>query len=321
MTLAQIEPSFYKLFENIESDQKKMGDALGVYSDDVFYNFHLLRLCRREVRKYNIPKKEIKKHEHTHNVFHILMVMEGVGRITHKGKFLEIKKNDVVCINPGESHNLRCMAHETLRIIILTFELKTKSKREYENNLSHYLQHLFACEVKTMEDSIYHVDVIKFKTLVEKCEEILNGVVGNSFKRISSHYQSTLLKYFSDLNEVIQGVASSQNKRSPEYIQGSLRYIEEHYQNDISIQDLADKAELSKAYFQRSFKKYTGATAIELLKFYRINAAKQLLIHTEYKLATIASQCGFKNEYYFSKVFKDSAGLSPGVFRNKNVVD
>jgi len=322
MTLSKNDHPFYLRFENLKQAINKAGDALGIYSNDQFFQFNLLRLCRREVLKSNTSKNELKKSVHTHNVFHLVMVIDGSGKIIHKGKFLDINKNEIICINPGEPHCLKCITNDLLRVIILTFELKTKTQVEYNLNLSNYFQHLFASKAMDMTESVYQTQLLKFKGLVEICEEVLKGIVENPSEKISSHYQTKLMSFFSDLNEIIGNKKiMSKSQKAPYFMQKYIEYIEKNYQRDISIQELADEVKLSKAYFQRSFKKYSGTTAIELLKLYRVSRAKLLLIHTENKLSIISIKCGFKNEYYFSKVFKDCSGVSPGIYRKKNTID
>ena len=76
------------------------------------------------------------------------------------------------------------------------------------------------------------------------------------------------------------------------------------------------KSGYSADHFRRCFKEETGATPLEYLTTLRINHAKKLLRATPYQsIESIASGCGFDDEFYFSRVFKKSTSLSPRQYR------
>ena len=96
-----------------------------------------------------------------------------------------------------------------------------------------------------------------------------------------------------------------------------IKYIEENYMNNISLFDLADYTQKSKSYLSTLFKQETHVNFSIFLIKYRIEKAKQLLKESDYKIYEIAERVGFNNPYYFSKVFKETAGLSCKSYRNK----
>ncbi|MHA7578958.1 AraC family transcriptional regulator [Paenibacillus vandeheii] len=89
------------------------------------------------------------------------------------------------------------------------------------------------------------------------------------------------------------------------------RYMDEHYDEPLSIADLAHKANISAKYFVDLFKKTYGQSAMEYLTDLRINRAKRYLKETGYKLREIALRVGYSDEYYFSRKFKKEVGVSP----------
>ncbi|EBC6980657.1 AraC family transcriptional regulator, partial [Salmonella enterica] len=84
-----------------------------------------------------------------------------------------------------------------------------------------------------------------------------------------------------------------------------------HYDEPLSIADLAHKANISAKYFVDLFKKTYGQSAMEYLTDLRINRAKRYLKETGYKLREIALRVGYSDEYYFSRKFKKEVGVSP----------
>ena len=95
------------------------------------------------------------------------------------------------------------------------------------------------------------------------------------------------------------------------------RYIHEHYQDKISLQDIADKVYLHPAYISDLFKKATGEKLTDYIIRVRMEKAKECLRNQDIKIYMIAEQVGFANEKYFSKVFKEVEGITPNQYRRQ----
>ncbi|PZD93616.1 AraC family transcriptional regulator [Paenibacillus sambharensis] len=92
------------------------------------------------------------------------------------------------------------------------------------------------------------------------------------------------------------------------------QYMDEHFQQNLSIEHLAKLAGVSPKYFVDLFKKTFGLSALDYLTEVRISKAKRYLLHSGAKLRDIARQVGYQDEFYFSRKFKQSAGMSPTAF-------
>ncbi|THF76751.1 response regulator [Cohnella fermenti] len=102
-------------------------------------------------------------------------------------------------------------------------------------------------------------------------------------------------------------------------IMKAIQYIKLHYEENISLQIVADHVKLSPGYLSSLFGKELQINFVEYLNRYRIERAKELLIRTQLKSADIAVKVGFSPEYtYFSKVFKKVTGLNPNDFRKRS---
>ena len=95
-------------------------------------------------------------------------------------------------------------------------------------------------------------------------------------------------------------------------------YINEHYDNNISINDLAKQAQLSLVQFERNFKKVFHTTPLKYINGIRIKAACKLLLHTDLGIKAVSQQTGFKDQSYFTKQFFKVLGILPRDYRNKN---
>ena len=94
-------------------------------------------------------------------------------------------------------------------------------------------------------------------------------------------------------------------------------YLEEHYTEKFSLEELSEKFFLSKYHLVREFKKYYGITPNQYVISKRIILAKKLLRFSRDTLEDISLKCGFYDASYFNKQFKKSEGISASDFRKK----
>ena len=98
-------------------------------------------------------------------------------------------------------------------------------------------------------------------------------------------------------------------------IRQMLSFIQLHYTEPILVQQIADSAFISRRECMRTFQRIIGASPIQYVIDLRIRKAKQLLRDTDLPLLEIAASCGFQNQSYFTKTFRERVGLSPRKFR------
>lgn len=94
-----------------------------------------------------------------------------------------------------------------------------------------------------------------------------------------------------------------------------LRYIEDHYGEELSVQVMADKFAYSEVYFCRLFKQHFGESFISFLTDYRIKKAVELLKTTGMSVKEIGKKVGYEDSNYFTKVFKRVMKALPSEYR------
>ena len=102
------------------------------------------------------------------------------------------------------------------------------------------------------------------------------------------------------------------------YIKEALNYIEQNFQNDISIENIASFCGLNRTYFGRIFKETVGKSPQQFLLSYRMAKAAELLKLTQLSISDIGNAVGYPNQLHFSRAFKNVYGVSPREWRNKN---
>jgi YesN/AraC family two-component response regulator len=95
------------------------------------------------------------------------------------------------------------------------------------------------------------------------------------------------------------------------------KYIDDHFNEDISLVEVSDTVNLNPCYLTTLFKRYTNMSYSEYLTHIRMKKAKNLLEKSAYKVYEIGEMVGYQNPYYFNRIFKKTIGLSPGEYKKK----
>lgn len=118
-----------------------------------------------------------------------------------------------------------------------------------------------------------------------------------------------LVQYYFDHSSI------SQREVASDCIKQVLNFIDQHYAQDISLEQLAQLANYSTTHLSKCFRDATGLPPIRYLNIVRIEQAKYLLSYTDEPIGQIMEQCGFSDAAYFSRAFKKMLGYSPQKFR------
>lgn len=105
------------------------------------------------------------------------------------------------------------------------------------------------------------------------------------------------------------------------YIKEALSYIEQNFQNNITIEDIAAFCGLNRSYFGKIFHDTIGKSPQEFLISYRMTKAAELLKLTSLSVADIGNAVGYPNQLHFSRAFKNVYGTSPRSWRNANKLE
>ncbi len=95
------------------------------------------------------------------------------------------------------------------------------------------------------------------------------------------------------------------------YIKEAFAFIEQNFQNDISVEDIAAACGLNRSYFGKIFHESMGKTPQEFLISYRMTKATELLKLTDLSIADIGNVVGYPNQLHFSRAFKNAYQVSP----------
>ena len=101
------------------------------------------------------------------------------------------------------------------------------------------------------------------------------------------------------------------------HIGRSIDYIYDNLQKQITVNELAEREELSPGYFSRLFQKEVGTTVNQFINDAKINTAQNMLRYSDFSILDIAISLGFSSQSAFSSIFKKTTGMTPKVYRDE----
>lgn len=170
----------------------------------------------------------------------------------------------------------------------------------------------------SLDRPIFHT---KKRDMSQKMEEELVYIATHSDETIFNiiGHLYLFLDYFT--RSTVSTVVKGSTKLQDYYIKEAITYIEQNFQNDISVVDIANRLGINRSYFGKIFKQTLKQTPQEFLINYRMIKATELLRLTKMSIGDISKAVGYENQLHFSRAFKKIYNISPREWRNINAVN
>lgn len=209
---------------------------------------------------------------------------------------------------------------EEYREALCRIEILVKEKQK-EKLTSAIRKVLLECEVSSCTQAkLVHI----LKSMMQLCSHrkqdydmdfMLNLAVINAtnYKELYTKVTELFLEYagMEDEKKVIE-------KNSEEITTSIQTYLDEHYQEKILIQEVADKFGFNYSYLCSMFRKYKNISPNEYIIEKRIEKAKKLLhLQEDLSVKEIAALVGYQDQYYFSRIFKTNVGVTPSAYKRR----
>ena len=147
----------------------------------------------------------------------------------------------------------------------------------------------------------------KYRDLFENILRLWNSTAICSQARLCSAVQELLCC-------IIQEHHHKDDDATASYAEKAIRFLHKNFAQPLTCQQVADAVGLSASHLSQLFKKHNGVSMIQYLNTLRIQQAKTMIRSGIFTLQEVAESCGFRNEYYFSRVFKQYTGTPPGKY-------
>ncbi|MBN1864665.1 MAG: helix-turn-helix transcriptional regulator [Victivallales bacterium] len=285
-------------------------------------------MCRLEVlhcgferfRKADARQKRYPlSSQHIHPVFHLLLFSEGSFEYLHNDRRQPFSPGVFTVTNPGEPHRFgSCPCDGHCAYFFLTFHLTDLETGEaHFLNLSKLLS-MLAGEPVLLPD--FPIKFNKRKAAVfENLVLMLTGQLKSSSRLGAFSAARTIIDILDFVMRECPGNTEDSFGDIPKDIplEKAKRHIERNFTRKLTVKELASVASLEPSYFIRKFKRFYGSPPVAFQIELKINAAKNLLSTGGYSVAETAERTGFKDIYYFSRIFRKVTGKTPTSLKPK----
>ena len=235
---------------------------------------------------------------HTHNHTELFYIVGGKGQFLIEDQVFPVDVNNLVIINPNVTHTEDSLNAQPLEYIVLGIdgiELATSA-----NSNGHFciLDHFESAEISSC-----------LRNILREMEQKNTG------------YEDVCQAFMEILIIRLMRSTSLAVPPEPQVITGNRqctsvkRYIDLHFKEALTLEQLAEDAHMSKYYLSHAFKREYGISPINYMISRRIEESKYLLTETDLSMSQIAQLLGFSSLSYFSQVFHRTQGVSPKEYR------
>lgn len=252
---------------------------------------------------------------HCHNCMELIYIEAGSGFIYVDLMKFPVNAGDFVLLSPGQLHSGNSRPHDKMFCKAIVFDLGrlTEGKIDYiyQNFIYGFFNHDLTVPTVVHKQHSFYGELVHdffsiFNEFVRKEEAYECFLKGHLFHLLGTLYRNAQKHTGTDQVQ----------KRNLEKIKLALAYIAKHYQQTLSIDEIASVCGYSKYYFMRFFKKATGLTITQYINIVRLDKAARLLLNSEYNITEISAEVGFSNVSYFIKQFTLRYQKTPKKFRS-----
>ena len=231
---------------------------------------------------------------HWHPNVEILLITSGTGVCTIGSETFEIKPLDIVVVNASFLHTIKC--HQPLTYYCLIVDTE------------------FCIQNDIPTEQLRYESLVSSDKAVALYQNIIAEISSDSAFR-KAGILSAVLNFMLYLSRNhLDYINQHQKAAVNENIKLAIGYIKSHIDQKLTLDQIAAEVGLSKYYFVREFKNITSMTPVAYINAARCENAVKLLLKRKYNVHEIAQKCGFTNDSYFSKVFREHTGLLPSEY-------
>lgn len=256
---------------------------------------HVYYDCDLNIELYNLSGIVQKFPNHFHAYYVIGFIEGGKRHLWCKGREYDLTAGDLVLFNPRDNHYCAPIDQEILdyRAININSEVMRKAVKEITERdyVPYFIQSvIYQSDITHLFRDLYHM-ILCHAPKMEK-EEALFFLLEQLLQEYSTPFENADI---SEPNQQIKKLCS---------------YMEEHFADNLTLDDLLAETDFSKSYLIRSFTKQIGVSPYRYLQTVRLDRAKKFLEQGVTPVDT-ANMAGFADQSHFTNFFKEFIGLTP----------
>ena len=257
-----------------------------------------------------LERKEEEQNYHCHDFIEIVIILKGKGHFIINDEKVLVSEGNVLILNPGTYHRSIPDSPHTLTECYLAF-----TDVDFVNAPRNFFPFFHGQKMLGKLPERVKKEIFQLCCSIDRESQSRNP--GRYFMLKAYLIQVICLLLRFDRQEEIadQHCLAGYEFKSPNkkyVVQQIMKYMENHYKEKISLDQIAENMYLSPFYISKLFKSETGDTPINYLISLRMEKAKELLDqNSTLSIQEAAAAVGYEDAYHFSKLFKKYYGLSP----------
>lgn len=244
---------------------------------------------------------------HYHNYYEIYFLEDGERYHMLQDDMYTMYPGELILFSPYILHRSYGDENVPFRRLVLYFHRDEVDSQDLQNALDN-------------GNGLYHPEPRTRQILHNMLETLLYEQYNMS--ELKNRYCHTILNMM--LFFIVLQIRRQDPTKKEDYNRMSqvISYIHSHYQEDISLEQLARHFYISPYYLCREFKRHTNSTVIQYVNITRIMNAQRKFMETNKNITEICSETGFSNLTHFNRVFKSVTGMTPSGYRktHKNLI-
>jgi len=235
---------------------------------------------------------------HTHNHMELFYIVGGKGQFLIQDQLYPVNVNNLVIINPNITHTEVSLNAQPLEYIVLGIEGIELANSANSNGQFNILDHFESAEISSCLRNILREMEQKSTGYEDVCQAFMEILIIRLMR-------STSLAVPAE-PQIISGNSQCAAVR---------RYIDLHFKEALTLEQLAENVHMNKYYLSHAFKREYGISPINYMIGKRIEESKYLLAETDLSMSQISQLLGFSSLSYFSQVFRRTQAISPMEYR------
>lgn len=246
---------------------------------------------------------------HWHDEVELIVIQKGSGIAKVNFNLYHVSAGSIIIVLPGHIHSISEIPGMKMEYENILF--RYEMLRSIANDLCYdtFLEPLFTGGIP-IENHIHPGSDCydEISTIIRQMDHLCE----NRPKGYQLALKGCLFQFLFILISNQQGQSlSSSEEKSLQKIKFIIQYVQEHYNEPISITQMAQLCHYSDSHFMKFFREHMETSFIRYLNDYRLTMAHSMLGSSRDTILEIAQQCGFENLSYFNRLFKQKYGVTP----------
>ncbi|MBQ6446128.1 MAG: AraC family transcriptional regulator [Bacillus sp. (in: Bacteria)] len=263
---------------------------------------------------------------HSHDRYEIYYFHGGECKYLIGDRIYRLQEDDLIIMNGLTLH--RAYPEPGIPYERSVIEFSSEWLRPILNNLN--VPELLS-PFNQLSNTLFHIKdkekSAEVKALIKKMAEKLKSfkqenIVENRFQigELTSMLMQLLFKVFELSKQQLENNSLAESDKNI-HVKKMIEWIDTHFCEPITLDDIAHHLNISKYYMSRIFKDVTGYTIMQYIMSCRINRAKYLLeIHLDKSILEVSLESGFEDSSHFSRFFRKQMKLTPTEYRNSTAI-